>query len=99
MVNKLDDQTFTTEFESHWVPHPYVIVPHLNIKLSNLLHTHTHIQHLERLHAHIELLYTHTHKHIHTAHTSYTHTHIHIHQTRMHITNIYTYVVLNLKIF
>ena len=30
MVNKLDSQTITSEFESHWVPHLYGFVPHLN---------------------------------------------------------------------
>ena len=27
MVSKLDKQSFTSEFESHWVPHSYVFVP------------------------------------------------------------------------
>ena len=28
--NKLDLQTITSEFESHWVPHSYGLVPHLS---------------------------------------------------------------------
>ena len=34
MVSKLDWQTYTSEFESHWVPLSYVLVPHLSKKLS-----------------------------------------------------------------
>ena len=30
MVNKVDEQTFTIEFESHWGPHSYSLVPHLS---------------------------------------------------------------------
>ena len=37
MVSKLDWQTYTSEFESHWVPHSYGLVPHLSKKLSKLL--------------------------------------------------------------
>ena len=37
MVNKLDSETFTTEFESHWVTHKYDLLPHLNKKLTKLL--------------------------------------------------------------
>ena len=29
MVSMLDEQTFSGEFESHWVPHSYGFVPHL----------------------------------------------------------------------
>ena len=35
MVSKLDKQTFTGEFESHWVPHSYGLVSHLNKSLVN----------------------------------------------------------------
>ena len=34
MVSKLDLQTYTSEFESHWVPLSYGLVPHLTKKLS-----------------------------------------------------------------
>ena len=37
MVRKLDKETFTTEFESYWVPHSYSLLPHLSKKLRNLL--------------------------------------------------------------
>ena len=37
MVSKLDYQSFTSEFDSHWVPHSYGLVPHLNKKLSKFL--------------------------------------------------------------
>ena len=30
IIRKLDYQTFTSEFESHWVPHPYGPVPSLS---------------------------------------------------------------------
>ena len=45
MVSKLDLQTYTSELESHWVPHLYGLVPHLSKKLSKLLFVHvtTHI--------------------------------------------------------
>ena len=36
MVSKLDEQTYTSEFESHWVPLSYFLEPHLSKKLSNL---------------------------------------------------------------
>ena len=36
MVSKLDLQTYTSEFKSHWVPHSYGLVPHLSKKLSKL---------------------------------------------------------------
>ena len=38
IVSKRYLQTFPSEFESHWVPHLYVIVQHLSKKLSKLLH-------------------------------------------------------------
>ena len=34
MISKLDYQTFTSEFESHWIPHPYGFVPPLSKKFS-----------------------------------------------------------------
>ena len=34
MVSKLDKQTYTSEFESHWVAFSYGLVPHLSKKLS-----------------------------------------------------------------
>ena len=37
MVKKLDEQAYTSEFESHWVPPLYGFVPHLSKKLSELL--------------------------------------------------------------
>ena len=36
MVCNLDKQTYTSEFESHWVSHSYGLVPHLSKKLSKL---------------------------------------------------------------
>ena len=33
MVSKLDQQTFTSEFEFHWVPYSFGLVPHQNKKL------------------------------------------------------------------
>ena len=36
MHSKLDEQTYTSEFESHWVPLSYGLVPHLSQKLSKL---------------------------------------------------------------
>ena len=36
MVSKLDLQTYTSEFEFHWVPLSYGLVPHLSKKLSKL---------------------------------------------------------------
>ena len=38
MVNKLDKETFTSEFGSHWVPHLYGFVPHLSKLLGKLLY-------------------------------------------------------------
>ena len=47
MFSKVEQQTYTSEFESHWLPHSYVLGPHLSEKLSKLrlshTHTHTHI--------------------------------------------------------
>ena len=37
MVSKLDEQSFMSEFESHWVPNSYDLVSHLSKKLSKLL--------------------------------------------------------------
>ena len=34
MVSKLHEQTYTSEFESHWVPLSYGLVPHLSKKKS-----------------------------------------------------------------
>ena len=42
MVSKLDLQTYTNEFESHWVPHSYGFVPHLSKMLSKLQLITTH---------------------------------------------------------
>ena len=36
MVSKLDWQAYMSEFESHWVPLSYGLVPHLSKKLSKL---------------------------------------------------------------
>ena len=36
MVGKHDLQTYTSEFESHWVPFSYGLVPHLSKKPSKL---------------------------------------------------------------
>ena len=36
MVSKLDQQTYTSEFESHWVPLSHGLVPHLSKKLNKL---------------------------------------------------------------
>ena len=36
MDSKLDYPTYTSEFESHWVPLSYGLVPHLSKKLSKL---------------------------------------------------------------
>ena len=38
VVSKLDKQTCRSEFESHWVPHSFSLVPHLSKKLSKLLY-------------------------------------------------------------
>ena len=35
-TQKLDSQTFISEFESQWVPHPCGVVPHLSKILSKL---------------------------------------------------------------
>ena len=37
VVSKLDKQTCKSEFESHWVPHSFGLVPHVSKKLSKLL--------------------------------------------------------------
>ena len=37
MVGNLVKQTYTSEFESHWVPHTNGLVPHLSKRLSKLL--------------------------------------------------------------
>ena len=37
MVSKLGSETYTSEFESYWVPLSYGHVPHLTKKLSKLL--------------------------------------------------------------
>ena len=44
MVIRLGVQTFSSEFESHWVLYSFGLVPHPNKKLSKLLqiHTYTH---------------------------------------------------------
>ena len=39
LVSKLDLQTYTSEFESHWVPLSYGLVPHLSKKLCKLPRT------------------------------------------------------------
>ena len=36
-VSKLDSQTYTSEFESHWVPHSFGLVPHRSKELCELL--------------------------------------------------------------
>ena len=36
MVSNLDEQTFQSEFESHWVPNSYSLGPHLTKKLSKV---------------------------------------------------------------
>ena len=41
MVRKLDLQTYTSEFESHWVPLSYGLVPQLSKKLSKFPHALT----------------------------------------------------------
>ena len=38
VVSKLDKQTCKSEFESHWVPRSFGLVPHLNKKLCKLLY-------------------------------------------------------------
>ena len=37
MINKLDNQNFTSEFESHWLPHSFGFVLHLSKKFGKLL--------------------------------------------------------------
>ena len=39
MISKLHKQTFTSEFDSHWVPHSHGLLLHLSIKLRILLNT------------------------------------------------------------
>ena len=36
-VSKLDLQTYTNEFESHWAPHSFGLVPHWSKELCKLL--------------------------------------------------------------
>ena len=36
-VSKLDYETHTCEFESHWVPHSFGLVPHQSKELRKLL--------------------------------------------------------------
>ena len=38
MVSKLDQQTYTSEFESHWVPHSFGLVLNRSKELRKLLH-------------------------------------------------------------
>ena len=38
MVSKLDSQTYTSEFESHWVPHSFGLVLNRSKDLRNLLY-------------------------------------------------------------
>ena len=38
MVSKLDSQTYTSEFESHWVPHSFGLVLNRSKDLRKLLH-------------------------------------------------------------
>ena len=37
MVSKVDLQTYTSEFETHWVPHPFGLVPNRSKELRRLL--------------------------------------------------------------
>ena len=37
MVNKLDQQTYTSEFESHWVPYSLGLVPNQSKELRKLI--------------------------------------------------------------
>ena len=48
IVNKLDKLTNSNEFEFHWVPHPYDLVPDLNKSLSLLQVTNTYIRTIKR---------------------------------------------------
>ena len=43
MVSKLDEQTFTSEFEFHWVPPSFDFVSYQSKKLCKLLCTQAHI--------------------------------------------------------
>ena len=43
MVSKLDEHSFTGEFESHWVSHSYGLVPYLSTKLIKLLQVIYHL--------------------------------------------------------
>ena len=43
IVSKIDDQTYTTEFEFHWVLHSYGLVLHLSKKQSKLLYINEHV--------------------------------------------------------
>ena len=36
-VSKLDKQTYTSEFETYWVPHSFGLVPHQSKELCKLL--------------------------------------------------------------
>ena len=36
-VSKLDLQTYTSEFKSHWAPHSFGLVPHRSKELCKLL--------------------------------------------------------------
>ena len=36
-VSKPDQQTYTSEFESHWAPHSFGLVPHRSKELRKLL--------------------------------------------------------------
>ena len=48
MVSKLDKQTFTNEFASHWMPHLYDLVTHLSRKHSKLQPLHNeHLQYVK----------------------------------------------------
>ena len=49
MVSKMDKQAFTSELDSHWVPHSFGLVPHLSKKLSKLLPFHKRNRHLKLL--------------------------------------------------
>ena len=43
MISKINWQTYTSEFGSHWVPHSFGFVPHLSRKLCKLLHMYIYI--------------------------------------------------------
>ena len=38
-VGKLDERTYTNEFESHWAPHSFGLVPHRSKELCKLLYS------------------------------------------------------------